>query len=147
MKLRGYKTHQVGKWDAGMVTPTHTPLGRGYDTSLNYFGHGNWMYTENEWGGSTSHLSDFPVPTGIKDFWDTDRPAHSLAGSMYEEYIFRDRFSQIIRTHNVSEPLFLNYDAKLAHYPLQVPPSYQKKFENIEDINRRMYNGMVSFFG
>ena len=38
---------QVGKWDAGMATPKHTPQGRGYETSLNYFGHGNWMYTED----------------------------------------------------------------------------------------------------
>ena len=28
---------QVGKWDAGMATPKHTPQGRGYETSLNYF--------------------------------------------------------------------------------------------------------------
>ena len=49
MKLGGYKTHHVGKWDAGMETPTHTPKGRGFDTSLNYFGHGNWAWTEIEW--------------------------------------------------------------------------------------------------
>ncbi len=40
------------QWDAGMATPYHTPQGRGYDTSLNYFGHGNWMYSNAEWGGS-----------------------------------------------------------------------------------------------
>ena len=51
----GYATHHVGKWDAGMATPTHTPHGRGYDSSLNYFGHGNWAWSEGEWGGSTDH--------------------------------------------------------------------------------------------
>ena len=34
-----YATHYVGKWDVGMATPRHTPKGRGYDTSLNYFEH------------------------------------------------------------------------------------------------------------
>ena len=31
LKLGGYKTHQVGKWDAGMATVDHTPHGRGYE--------------------------------------------------------------------------------------------------------------------
>lgn len=39
MKLSGYKTHMVGKWDVGMVTTRHTPKGRGFETSLNYFAH------------------------------------------------------------------------------------------------------------
>lgn len=39
LKKAGYHTHQVGKWDAGMATPRHTPQGRGFDTSLGYFEH------------------------------------------------------------------------------------------------------------
>lgn len=38
-KNNTYATHYVGKWDVGMATPRHTPHGRGYDTSLNYFEH------------------------------------------------------------------------------------------------------------
>ena len=41
MKDGGYATHMVGKWNAGMATPDHTPQGRGFDTSLNYFHHAN----------------------------------------------------------------------------------------------------------
>lgn len=37
--MSSYATHYVGKWDVGMATPKHTPQGRGYDTSLNYFEH------------------------------------------------------------------------------------------------------------
>lgn len=44
LKAGGYATHQVGKWDAGMASPKQTPLGRGYDSSLGYFGHGNWVW-------------------------------------------------------------------------------------------------------
>jgi len=38
-----------------MATPTHTPKGRGYNSSLNYFGHGNWGWSELEWGGSSAY--------------------------------------------------------------------------------------------
>jgi len=45
MKRGGYATHFIGKWDAGMATPDHTPAGRGYDTSLSYFHHANDYWT------------------------------------------------------------------------------------------------------
>ena len=37
---------KAGKWDAGMATPQHTPLGRGYNKSLAYFFHQTdyWSY-------------------------------------------------------------------------------------------------------
>ncbi len=31
----------AGKWDAGMATWEHTPLGRGYETFFGYFHHAN----------------------------------------------------------------------------------------------------------
>ena len=39
MKRGGYKTHFAGKWDVGMATGEHTPVGRGYDTTLHYYDH------------------------------------------------------------------------------------------------------------
>lgn len=39
LKTAGYATHMIGKWDAGMATPDHTPAGRGYDSSLIYYHH------------------------------------------------------------------------------------------------------------
>ena len=158
LKKAGYHTHQVGKWDCGMATPKHTPKGRGYDTSLNYFGHGNWMFSEVEWGGSEKHRNEFPtdpsiVPKGIVDFWDTDQPAHHLNGTGYEEYIFRDRIQLILKNYNHTRtnnpsgtgPLFLNYDSKIAHYPLQAPLEYQEKFSFIQENNRKMYHAMIHF--
>jgi arylsulfatase I/J len=140
----GYVTHQVGKWDAGMASPTHTPHGRGYNTSLNYYGHGNYMWTEIEWGGGKS--VNPPIPTnGTIDLWDTDKPAHDLAGTGYEEYIFRARMKKILDGHNPSTPLYLNYDSRLCHYPLEAPPEYQAKFAGINQTQRQVYHAMVSF--
>jgi len=149
LKKAGYATHQVGKWDAGMATPKHTPKGRGYDTSLNYFGHGNWMWTEVEWGGSENGNNIFPtdssLPKGIVDFWDTNQPANHLNGTGYEELIFRDRIQNILQQHDPTVPLYLNYDSKIAHYPLQAPIEYQEKFSFIKEQNRRMYHAMINF--
>lgn len=144
LKRAGYATHQVGKWDVGMATPTHTPKGRGYDTSLNYFGHANWMYSSAEWLGSEENRYDAPEP-GIIDLWDTDRPARDLNGTGYEEYLFRDRMLKILREHDQSKPLFLQYDSKLVHYPLQVPLDYQERFSFIQQDNKRIYQAMVAF--
>ena len=30
----GYSTHLIGKWDAGMATPLHSPTARGYQSWL-----------------------------------------------------------------------------------------------------------------
>jgi arylsulfatase A-like enzyme len=144
LKLAGYSTHQVGKWDAGMTTPTHTPHGRGYDTSLSYFGHGNWAWTEQEWQGSFDHRTSVPE-YGVVDFWDTDHPARHLNGTGYEELLFRERMLSILHTHDRSMPLFLNYDSKIAHYPLQAPRAYQERFAFIADPNRRTYAAMIAF--
>lgn len=145
LKTAGYATHHVGKWDAGSTTPTHTPKGRGYDTSLSYFGHANWMWTQREWGGSKNHMADIPDRDALFDFWDTDKPAKDLTGTGYEEFIFRDRIYKILNEHDQSKPLYLNYCSKVAHYPLQAPKEYQEKFSFINDsMNRRVYHAMVN---
>merc|ERR1719454_935737 len=102
------------------------------------------MYSEREWLGSYDHRPDVPVE-GVVDFWDTDRPANHLNGTGYEEYIFRDRMLHILNTHDMSKPLFLQYDSKVAHYPTQAPPEYQARFKHIKYDNRRVYLAMISF--
>jgi len=56
MKEGGYSTHMVGKWDAGMATPQHTPIGKGYDTWLGYFQHANDYWDEGMPLASTGNL-------------------------------------------------------------------------------------------
>ena len=186
-----------------MASPVMTPHGRGYDTALSYFSHGNWGWTQAEWGTyfssahsyshffnkidiHTTYMHEFRIPLcvvihirmfthsikllctyitlepqgstvnrstiptdpvpGIIDLYDTDHPVSDLNGTAYEEYIFRDRMLKIIREHDSSKPLFLNYASKIVHYPLQVPIEYQEKFSFIQDDdNRKMYHAMVNF--
>lgn len=160
MKLAGYRTHQIGKWDAGMATWDHTPIGRGYDTSLGYFHHDNDYFTD--------------AVGPIIDIWDTDRPAFGMNSSclafyggahgceqpgtnpgytvgpemIYEEKIFVDRALQIVDEHPVDQPLFLNYDSHIVHSPLQAPANLFHSFDfmtNDYDRHRQIYASMVAY--
>jgi len=128
MQLGGYATHFVGKWDAGMATPSHTPLGRGYQSSLNYFNH------ENDYWSESQLFNKVCATRHILDLWDTDAPAYGMNGTgQYEEYIFQDRLTSIIQAHDVSQPLFLFYGSHIAHVPLEVPEEQFKKFDFMDN--------------
>ncbi|XP_065188415.1 arylsulfatase B-like [Sycon ciliatum] len=142
LNLAGYESHQVGKWDAGMATPDHTPKGRGFKTSLGYFHHDNDYWTE----GVMDPIEYFPGCRGEHtDLWDTDRPAKTLNGTAYEEELFANRVLSIVNGHNASNPLFLYYAPHIAHTPLQVPKAYEEKFSFIENTHRRIYHAMVNY--
>ncbi|CAB9504225.1 Arylsulfatase B [Seminavis robusta] len=138
-----YATHYVGKWDVGMATPKHTPKGRGYDTSLNYFEHKNDYFTQEciQSVCCNDHIHRQDKPT-IYDLWDTDKPARALQGSDYEEFIFQRRMFDIIDSHaeqqeskddTQQQPLFLFYAPHVAHCPLSVPQSYLDQFDFMDD--------------
>jgi len=81
MKRAGYSTHMIGKWDAGMATPTHTPAGRGYDSTLIYFSHANDYYTFRD--GNVCHNSTPGVDitgSGIKDIINYENGECGVSG-------------------------------------------------------------------
>lgn len=126
-KLRsvGYNTVMAGKWDAGMATPTHTPHGRGYSSSLSYFHHGNSYWTQQT-GDKTCGT--------LVDLYNTSQPAwgmNSTRGHIdhnnetaYEEATFHRRLLADLDAHNPAQPLFMFYAAHLVHEPYEVPQSY-----------------------
>jgi len=69
MKKAGYNTAFVGKWDVGMATPDHTPLGRGFDDNLIYFEHKNGKVTvasiRHPWLYTNARLA----PCRFLEFW------------------------------------------------------------------------------
>lgn len=139
MKGAGYATHQVGKWDAGMATPDHTPKGRGFESSFGYFHHDNDYYTE---------IVSSCDKVGIVDLWDTDTPAHGINGTgpdKYEEGLFKERLLEVVAKHDVNTPLFLYYAPHIVHTPLQVPEKYLAMFSFITDHDRQYYHAMVTY--
>ena len=143
LKKAGYATHQVGKWDAGMATPDHTPMGRGFDSSFGYYHHANDYYTEN--AGSCEYENKRHNPV---DLWDTDHPATGINGTgpdNYEEALFREHLLQVVKNHDTTKPLFLYYAPHIVHTPLQVPERYLQKFSFIDDHDRQYYHAMVNY--
>ena len=139
MKEAGYATHQVGKWDAGMATPTHIPIGRGFDSSLCYFHHDNDFFNETA-GKCEEH--------GIVDLWGTKTPAIGLNGTgpdNYEEGLFKEQLVNIVTNHNASQPLFLYYATHAPHDPYEVPESYLNRFSFINYYLRQVYHAMVTY--
>ena len=127
LKEAGYKTAFAGKWDAGMVTPAHTPHGRGYDTSLNYFSHKN-----DFWSQANMQTCCEPDQT-IIDFWRTDRGASDVNSTDYSEWLYRDELVGVVQKHDAATPLLVFYAPHVAHCPLQVPKEYYDKFSFMED--------------
>lgn len=127
LKEAGYYTAITGKYDAGMVTYQHTPLGRGFDSSLIYFEHKIDYYNH------TLMQSTCQMYNPIVDLWDGNGPAKNISNNEYVEYIFRDRVFSILNNHNLSQPLFMVYTPHVAHCPLQVPPEQLAKFAFMTD--------------
>lgn len=116
MQQAGFTTHMIGKWDAGMATYTHTPKGRGYNTSLvyleatiDYFYHtGTACATKND-------------NILYKDIWQNDAnyegPAYQYNNTVkYIEYIFSDRIMSILDNHinGIDQnPFFMVYTPQL----------------------------------
>jgi len=155
MTAAGWETHLVGKWDAGMATPRHSPRGRGYKNWLGYWHHANDYWSFNE---ESCHMKP------VKDLWRAngtlEGPARDLQNCktcsqanqspgdgrcQYEEALLGDEVRSIIRDHNQSTPLFLFWAMHLVHMPLQVPAAYLAKFAHIDDKYRRSMHAMVNY--
>eukprot|EP00933_Yihiella_yeosuensis_P046980 TRINITY_DN425_c0_g1_i4.p1 TRINITY_DN425_c0_g1~~TRINITY_DN425_c0_g1_i4.p1 ORF type:complete len:543 (+),score=97.31 TRINITY_DN425_c0_g1_i4:52-1629(+) len=169
-KLRagGYRTHSVGKWDAGMATPEHTPLGRGYESWVGYYQHANDYWRKGMPFQATGELDNcLNKFTDLSMHNETYRGGYrgkSLSAECledpeshpgcYEEHLFKERALEVIDKHDVEEPLFLFYSFHLLHTPLQVPKSYLQKVEEIvaakggkpfDTQNRKLYAAMTLY--
>eukprot|EP00931_Biecheleriopsis_adriatica_P012761 TRINITY_DN11397_c0_g1_i1.p1 TRINITY_DN11397_c0_g1~~TRINITY_DN11397_c0_g1_i1.p1 ORF type:complete len:554 (-),score=37.98 TRINITY_DN11397_c0_g1_i1:215-1660(-) len=139
MRAAGYRTHATGKWDAGMATWDHTPMGRGYETWFGYYHHANDYWTQKVTGGG---------PTGcgpLVDLWNTTGPARGKNGTAYEEEMFTNNTLDVIDRHNTSEPLFLFHAFHQIHAPLEVPAEWEYRFSFLQNEYRRKYAAMVAY--
>jgi len=172
LQAGGYRTHMVGKWDAGMATPEHTPLGRGYETWLGYYQHSNDYWRKNmpldaagEVDNCLNTLTDFANLSSA--FHGGVRNAESLSAkcktdpesdpACYEEHLFKERALAVINAHNLSAtdaPLFLFYAFHLVHSPLEVPKAYLARIDSLveqaggkpfDTQNRRLLHAMVLY--
>ena len=106
LKAAGYATHQVGKWDAGMATPDHTPVGRGFDTSFGYFHHANDYYTEH--AGGCKFEKKFH---NVTDLWMTTGPADKFNGTAYEEEMFKQHVLEVNFNNSIAFHTIIQYNS------------------------------------
>lgn len=108
LRRAGYRTAVVGKWDAGMATPEHTPRGRGFERGLVYFHHGNDYFSYH---GGVCQLSLEMRGRGgrpqLIDLWATDELLRAEGPAsvpprperQYEEDLFTAEAVAIIESH------------------------------------------------
>lgn len=120
----GYRTALVGKWHLNgnkkAQYQTGRPRQRGFDEFVGIRG-GDSSF----WKGSavTRGEKGFPAPEYLTDFWGSEACA------------FIDR--------NRSDPFFLYLAFNAVHAPMHALDADRDKFPNVEDENRRTYDGML----
>lgn len=163
----GYATHMVGKWDAGLATPEHTPLGRGFHSWFGFFGHANDYWTYDNTLKATGHIDNCLNLFGTgKDFFYANSTYRGRAAvpagceapagvaSCYEDALFANEVVRLIEAHPVDVPLFVLYSPGLLHTPLQVPATHLERIDALvkarggapfDSANRRTYAAMALF--
>jgi arylsulfatase I/J len=144
-----------------MATPDHTPHGRGYQTTLAYFGHENDYWTfeqsvENSCGGKENKLydlwrmydSDKAPGRPAKEVIDENKrlgcPRNNHTGCLWEDKLFESRVLRIINEHEKDAPLFIFWSTHVAHSPFQVPDKFIDK--EIQHSGRQISSAMSRFF-
>ncbi|OQR72432.1 arylsulfatase B-like [Tropilaelaps mercedesae] len=136
LKELGYSTHIVGKWHLGQFREEYLPTRRGFDSHLGYYNGYIDYFTHNHTYQKYSAL----------DFFLNEKP---YLTSEYATRVFTRRAQEIIRDHDVDEPLFL-YFAHLAVHratdmnPFQAPEETVTKFSYIGDHNRTTFAAMLA---
>ncbi|GIY99858.1 arylsulfatase B [Caerostris extrusa] len=150
LKKFGYKTHMIGKQDSlsflvasWISNQNYTPTYRGFDSFLGYW---NGVIDPFDHTYYESHIK-IPNRKGFYglDFHNGTTPMPS-AQSRYVTHVFTEAAEDIIKNHDVSQPLFLYLAQFAVHgYPLMQAPSEDiSKFKYIDNIGRRIHAATVS---
>ena len=137
-----------------MATPDHTPLGRGYDTSLLYFDAANGYWDNLPEGGSWC-----PGLGELTDLWASAQPARGLnnsrlcsqqnqaPGCKYEDELFAEHMVAQIAAHDASAGPFFGFAAwHNCHAPPEVPAAFLANFTSFIPVPARaMYAAKANY--
>lgn len=153
----GYFSAHFGKWHAGYHTPSHTPVGRGFDYSLAVLqGSSNhWTHAHPGWGIDCGAAG--APGKGNWDLWEADatsfpgRPVTELVGrqddeSVYSGLLFSQRAAQLVATHESGAPLFVLLALEEPHYPHDPPARLEALYSFADDDRgiKRRFHGLMS---
>lgn len=161
----GYTTALIGKWHLG-GTAKYNPLRRGFDEFFGFLHEGHF-YAPPPFQGVTTWLRRKKLPNGGQGRWTSadqtlvyatemgnDEPAYDAnnpiicGGTPIQENCYltdawtRQAIDFIGRCKDRPFFLYLAYNA--VHSPMQGADAYMQRFENIDDIHRRIFAAMLS---
>ena len=132
LRLMGYDTHLVGKWDLGYCNEAYTPTRRGFDTF-----YGLWGARESPYIKESNRVKDWKI--GLENA-ETHPEKHS-------GYLIMDQVKSLLYeyTSNIQRnPFFLLLSTPLPHEPHEVPKKYYDMYSQVKDEGRRKLNAMVT---
>ncbi|MBA62497.1 MAG: N-acetylgalactosamine-4-sulfatase [Planctomycetaceae bacterium] len=165
LQLAGYTTSLIGKWHLGGTAAYH-PFRRGFDEFFGFMHEGHY-FVPAPYKNVTTMLRRKTLPHGRTGRWfskneqlvytdhmgynepdyDADNPILRGGQPVEEHEYLTDAFTReavdfINRTSD--RPFFLYVAYNAVHSPLQGANRYMKKFQNIDDIHRRIFAAMLS---
>ena len=143
----GYKTAMVGKWHLGYGDHA-LPHNRGFEHAFGFYEAFSWYFNDVEQPDVVSHHHDLFIDPYI---WGKERTGTSAITLNGEEVIVEEYLTDRIAREsvefidkNAESPFFLYIPFNAPHTPFQVSKKYYDRFPDIEDVNKRVYYGMIS---
>ena len=161
----GYATGLVGKWHLGGTAAFH-PQRHGFDEFFGFLHEGHY-FVPQPYDGVTTWLRRRTLPDGGTGRWTSnngrlilsthlshDEPPYDAdnpilrggqpvdEGAYLTDAITRESVDFIER--NAERPFFLYVAYNAVHSPMQAPQEEMERFAHIEDVQRRIFAGMLS---
>ena len=164
LKGAGYATALVGKWHLGGTEKFH-PQQRGFDEFYGFLHEGHYFTEGPPWPGVLTWLRTNAVQARFEGrrqtgdvIWSThmgnneppydeDNPLMRGTERIHESEYLTEAFTrEAVKfiDSNRTKPFFLYLAYNAVHSPMQAPPKYLNRFQNIEDVHRRIFAGMLS---
>jgi len=119
-KEMGYNNYYVGQWGAGYATWSMTPLGRGWDKFMGYFGSKNGYYTH-----TTDHFEEW---LDVYDLWENQELFVDNNMTYSEDLFLQKSLLYLEEAKESGKPFTFTYASQTAHspidddYPSNYPP-------------------------
>ena len=111
LKLNGYTTYGIGKWNLGHYNPQYLPTARGFDYYLGYMDGHNYYWSKRD-PGETSYYDFMYADTSCYNLYDGDDMG------TYSTTLYMNKALTVIEDHDFdSSPMFLYLPVQAAHDP------------------------------
>ena len=142
----GYATGITGKWHLG-YSEEQIPNSRGYDYQYGFYEAFSLFAPEGE-PGIVEYRHDYYAN---KHIWKQRRTKTCAIRRNHEEiyepgyltFRIAEEAVRFLDRHR-HEPFYLNVPFSAPHTPFQAPEEYVNRFARIEDLNKRVYYGMIA---